>query len=44
MIESKTQLSRELLEGGAELRLTELSDEDLLALVTLDINAATKEG
>jgi hypothetical protein len=32
-----------LLEGGAELNLTELKDEDLLRLVALDINAAMQE-
>ena len=30
LIESKKQLSRDLLEGGAELNLTELKDEELL--------------
>lgn len=43
MIESKRQLSRDLIEGGAELLLTELQDEDLLKLVALDLNAALKE-
>ncbi len=43
LIESKQQLSKDLLEGGAELLLTELSDDRLLALVALDINAALKE-
>ena len=43
LIESKTQLSRELLEGGAELNLTELNDDELLRLVSLDIGAAMKE-
>jgi superfamily II DNA or RNA helicase len=43
LIESKRQLSRDLLEGGAELLLTELKDEELLKLVALDINAALKE-
>jgi hypothetical protein len=32
-----------LLEGGAELNLTELKDEELLKLVALDLNAAIKE-
>ena len=40
MIESKRQLVTDLLEGSAELRLTELSDRELLALVKLDIHAA----
>jgi superfamily II DNA or RNA helicase len=43
LIESKRQLSHDLLEGGAELLLTELKDEELLKLVALDINAAMKE-
>jgi non-specific serine/threonine protein kinase len=40
LIESKRQLSKDLLEGGAELLLTEMKDEELLRLVALDINAA----
>jgi non-specific serine/threonine protein kinase len=43
LIESKRQLSRDLLEGGADLLLTELKDEELLKLVALDINTALKE-
>ena len=43
LIESKRQLSKDLLEGGAELLLTELKDEELLTLVALDINKALKE-
>ena len=43
LIESKKQLSKELLEGGAELNLTELKDEELLRLVALDLNTAMKE-
>jgi non-specific serine/threonine protein kinase len=43
LIESKSRLSRELLEGGAELLLTEMKDEELLRLVALDINKALKE-
>ena len=43
LIESKKQLSTELLEGGAEVNLTELKDEELLRLVALDLNAAMKE-
>ncbi len=43
LIESKQQLSKDLLEGGAELLLTEMKDEELLKLVALDINAALKE-
>ena len=43
LIESKRRLSKDLLESGAELLLTEMKDEDLLELVALDINAALKE-
>ncbi|MGC1644990.1 MAG: DEAD/DEAH box helicase [Candidatus Sulfotelmatobacter sp.] len=43
MIESKRQLSKDLIEGGAELLLTELQDEDLLKLVALDLNTALEE-
>jgi len=43
IIESKQKLSKELLEGGADLLLTELKDEELLKLVALDINKALKE-
>ena len=43
MIESKRQLSKDLIEGGADLLLTELQDEDLLKLVALDLNTALKE-
>jgi non-specific serine/threonine protein kinase len=43
MIESKRQLSKDLIEGGADLLLTELQDEDLLKLVALDLNAALTE-
>ena len=43
LIESKRRLSRELLEGGAELLLTELNNDELLKLVSLDLNKALKE-
>jgi hypothetical protein len=43
LIESKKQLSRDLLEGGADLLLTEMQDDELLKLVALDINRALKE-
>jgi SNF2 family DNA or RNA helicase len=43
LIEAKRQLSKDLLEGGADLFLTELKDEELLKLVALDINKALKE-
>ena len=40
LIESKQQLVKDVLEGGAELLLTEMSDRELLDLVKLDIRAA----
>jgi non-specific serine/threonine protein kinase len=44
MIESKKQLAGDFLEGGAELQLTEMKDEELMRLVALDLGAALKEG
>jgi non-specific serine/threonine protein kinase len=43
LIDSKRQLSKDLLEGGAELLLTEMKDEELLKLVALDLRAASQE-
>ena len=43
MIESKRHLSQDVLEGGADIMLTELKDDELLKLVALDINKALKE-
>jgi non-specific serine/threonine protein kinase len=43
LIESKRTLSQELLEGGAETLLTELSDSELLKLVALDLSAALED-
>jgi len=40
LIEAKQQLVRDVLEGGAELLLTEMSDRELLDLVKLDVHAA----
>jgi superfamily II DNA or RNA helicase len=40
LIESKQKLVKEVLEGGAELLLTEMSDSELLDLVKLDIHSA----
>jgi non-specific serine/threonine protein kinase len=40
LIESKQQLVKDVLEGGAELLLTEMSDRELLDLVQLDIRTA----
>ena len=44
MIESKKQLAGDFLEGGAELQLTEMKDEELMRLVALDLGAAMQEG
>ena len=38
LIRSKQQLVKDVLEGGAEINLTEMSDAELLDLVKLDIN------
>ncbi len=43
LIESKQQLVRGVLEGGAELQLTEMNDKELLDLVALDIHTARIE-
>ena len=40
LIESKQKLVQDVLEGGAELKLTEMSDRELLDLVKLDIHSA----
>jgi superfamily II DNA or RNA helicase len=43
LIDSKRQLAKDLLEGGADVLLTEMSDEELLNLVALDMNKALQE-
>ncbi len=43
LIQSKEQLSNQLLQGGPELDLTELGNEELLRLVALDLDTAMKE-
>ena len=43
LIESKLKLVKGVLEGGAELLLTEMSDRELLDLVKLDIHSAKEE-
>jgi SNF2 family DNA or RNA helicase len=40
MLERKQELSRELLQGADEIRLTELDDRELLRLVSLDLRSA----
>jgi non-specific serine/threonine protein kinase len=43
LIDSKRQLSHDLLEGGGEMLLTEMKDDELLKLVALDLRAASVE-
>ncbi len=43
LIESKRKLSTDVLEGGADLLLTEMKDDELLKLVALDLNKAIRE-
>ncbi|HLL55680.1 MAG TPA: DEAD/DEAH box helicase [Myxococcaceae bacterium] len=44
LLESKAGLSKELLEMGEELRLSELKDEELLRLVSLDLRQVQADG
>ncbi len=41
LIEEKTALATDLLEGGAEKMLTEMTDAELVRLVALDVDKAT---
>lgn len=43
LIEAKLGLSNEILEGGAETLLTEMSNDELLRLVSLDLERAMDE-
>jgi non-specific serine/threonine protein kinase len=43
LIESKQAHSRDVLEGGADLLLTEMNNDELLKLVALDIHTALAE-
>lgn len=43
MIEAKQQLAGDFLDGGAETVLTEMANDELLKLVSLDLAAAMKE-
>ncbi len=43
LVASKRGLARDVLEGGAELPLTEMKDDELLRLVALDHRAASSE-
>jgi non-specific serine/threonine protein kinase len=41
LIESKQRMTREVLEGsGADMLITEMTNEELLSLVSLDLKAA----
>lgn len=43
LIDSKRQLSHDLLEGSGEMLLTEMKDDELLKLVALDLHTASEE-
>ena len=43
LIEDKQAMARGVLEAGAETLLTEMSDDDLMAMVALDLRRATAE-
>jgi non-specific serine/threonine protein kinase len=43
LIDSKKGLSDELLAGGAEINLTEMKDDDIMRLVSLDLRTALTE-
>ncbi len=43
LIDSKQGLSDELLTGGDEINLTEMTNDDIMRMVSLDLNAAMKE-
>ena len=43
LMDSKRRLSQDLLEGGADLLLTEMKNDELLKLVALDLHAASQD-
>jgi len=43
LIDSKQDLSDELLTGGDEINLTEMTNDDIMRMVSLDLNSAMKE-
>ncbi len=43
LITEKISLAGDILEGSAETLLTEMNNEDLLALVSLDVNKVQGE-
>ena len=44
LIESKKQLAGDFLSGDGDVMLTEMTNDELLRLVALDLNTAMKEG
>ncbi len=44
LIDSKRSMATQMLEGGEELKLTELDDKALLKMVSLDLHTARSEG
>jgi SNF2 family DNA or RNA helicase len=44
LIESKKQLAGDFLSGGSDVMLTEITNDELLRFVALDLNTAMKEG
>ncbi|WP_265654548.1 DEAD/DEAH box helicase [Verminephrobacter aporrectodeae] len=44
LVEAKLGLSEQIIEGGGQALLTELSNDELLRMVTLDIDSALGEG
>jgi non-specific serine/threonine protein kinase len=43
LIDTKRSLSADLLDGGADLAVTEMNDDDLLRLVALDLHTVAVE-
>jgi SNF2 family DNA or RNA helicase len=43
LIDSKRTVSDELLSGAGEINLTEMTNDELLKLVALDLNTAMKD-
>jgi non-specific serine/threonine protein kinase len=41
LIQSKKQISQDMFDDSGEVNLTEMSDNDLLPFVSLDINKAS---
>ena len=43
LVEAKKGLSDELLAGGDEINLTEMTNDDIMRMVSLDLRSAMKE-